>query len=699
MSKITIISEPLIEKFGRGFTDADEQPETPCSGDGLNMAAAIHRFLPRLAEYSGRARNHEVSLLCGLGDDEGGRIIRGFMEKEGLNTNHAIEIPGRKTSAYVINLEDGGLRRSVVYENRGPDSAMCQFLEGNVADAAVADIKQHTDILVITGIGASRARSDEAFGKLLDMAKAVRQRGGTVVVDFNHRIDAEGKAKLWADDHNQPLSNEVVRQRMDQLYALSNLAFIAHDEIWPVYSDVYTPSVEKGNEPRDGKPIMEHLMSLPVPDGINGKRDVFFKCGREGGTLFSKDEHGEISEYGIVGNRVAAKERNGGGDNLIGGAIAALLSGYTLEQSLNVGQRMAGQVVQHLGGVIRNDYLPTNAMLDAALGKSVASFQGHQDGLKHALNEAPFVPVFQLTTHNGQNSILQDAKAKVAAMYKCGIRQFEFLLRGDETMLLDQYIDKTLAAIDVLAKEYPDAKFGVGTVSSPERMQKVAENPNVAFIVTAHWPGEAMIKTATWNGKPIIPTVSQTEEITVSADGKIAAPGKTGTDTLNPERIKALREMGVDTIKIFDFGAIAKKRLGQDKPGDSTMIASGLVAIAEAIKASYDGQPVPTDKQFYAMTTGGVTKENLPYLAAGAKNSRMKEEIANLLGGTTAAQPILDILRQTTVVAGGTFITKDYDKAPNTEAASRALEQLSRDVCNIVKQGKVGVIDDRIPGS
>ena len=109
-----------------------------------------------------------------------------FMRQEGLDTSHVITLKDRKTAAYVIHREEGGGKRSVEYQDRGPESAMCQLLEEGphaaLVHQAIEDISQHTDILVITGIAASRGRSSAAFDKLVGMATAVRHRGGMVIV-------------------------------------------------------------------------------------------------------------------------------------------------------------------------------------------------------------------------------------------------------------------------------------------------------------------------------------------------------------------------------------------------------------------------------------------------------------------------------------------------------------------------------------
>lgn len=349
-------------------------------------------------------------------------------------------------------------------------------------------------------------------------------------------------------------------------------------------------------------------------------------------------------------------------------------------------------------------------------------FKKKQAVLEAALKDVPFVPVFQLTTHKGKNTLMQDAERKVAAMLNGGIDKFEFLLRGDETMPLQDYVDQTLGAITELAKKYPKAKFGVGTVSSEEIMQQVASHPDVSFAVTAHWPDPSMIHKATDRGKPIFATISDSEKLTYSAGGNIVGPGKEGIDTLVPAHIPELRSMGVETFKVFEFGAVARKRFneyfipkmrliaGEQKPGDKQeslgrepnseeLIAAGLIAIAEAIHNAYDPK-IPNGAHFYAMATGGITADNLGLLAAGLKNQNVKKHFMDFAGGERQAAPLVEIINHTTVVAGGTFITKDYDKVFNNESATEAektaagpaLEKLSRDVSAIIKDAKLGIV-------
>ena len=161
---------------------------------------------------------------------------------------------------------------------------------------------------------------------------------------------------------------------MDRLFAVANLSFVAHDELWPVYGDVFEPPLAAKQEPQDALPIVNYFKEVNHVKSCPGQHDLFFKRGKDGGTLYYKDAQGHDAEFHTYRNHATARERNGGGDALIGGTIAGLFSGYTIQQSLNIGQRMAGQVIQHLGGVIQRSFLPTNEMLDVATGGAARSF-------------------------------------------------------------------------------------------------------------------------------------------------------------------------------------------------------------------------------------------------------------------------------------------------------------------------------------
>lgn len=139
----------------------------------------------------------------------------------------------------------------------------------------------------------------------------------------------------------------------------------------------------------------------------------------------------------------------------------------------------------------------------------MSQFPENQSAIQKSLDENAFVAVFQVKTHNGKTTILEDAVSKVLAMYSGGVRKFEFLLRGDETMPLDTnsplgktlpglqaketYVGQVLNAVDFLARNFPDAVFGAGTISSPHIMQQVVANKNIKFVMTAHWPGEELV--------------------------------------------------------------------------------------------------------------------------------------------------------------------------------------------------------------
>ena len=118
----------------------------------------------------------------------------------------------------------------------------------------------------------------------------------------------------------------------------------------------------------------------------------------------------------------------------------------------------------------------------------------------------------------------------------------------------------------------------------------------------------------------------------------------------------------------------------------------GLLAVAEAIRASYNGKPIPEDKKFTVATTGGVDEKTLSYIAMGTKNDRqnrfVKRRIAEIIGtnNINEVHQIIDILDRTTIGAGGTFMTKNY----NDIIAAKGLDGLDEAKADLTKMARLG---------
>lgn len=384
-------------------------------------------------------------------------------------------------------------------------------------------------------------------------------------------------------------------------------------------------------------------------------------------------------------------------------------------------------------------------------------FAQKQAAIKESLDKNPLVAVFQVTTHDGKTTIEEDAMNKVEAMYAGGIRKFEFLLRGDNTLPLDinsplgkarhvndpkdTYVGQVLAAIEKIKQKYDaiaaadndEAKrvtLAVGTVTSDDIMNRVVINPGVGFAMTAHYPqGENqshVLEYAARAGVPIIPTVSSRGDMAIKPDGngEIVEVKKNtpGNDMLDPKKISELRDKGIECFKASDFTEIAMKRAAKqgnmkrsycDQPWSEiaekdpkTRAVFGLIAVAEAIRDSYNGQ-VPTDKNFTVATTGGVDEKTLPYIAMGAKNDlrgvnvrdKITEIFTNEMGQVDPqAAKLTEILKRTTIGAGGTFMTKNYNDIikkkgmAGLEEAKADLAKMARLGTDTVKQAQKGEV-------
>ncbi len=374
------------------------------------------------------------------------------------------------------------------------------------------------------------------------------------------------------------------------------------------------------------------------------------------------------------------------------------------------------------------------------------SLQDREKRITESLKANPLVAVFKAETHGtGKPADLRkDAETKVAAMYAGGVRTFEFLLRGDTKMALDTdsplgklkgitdpgqtYIGQMMDIIRDLAAAYPQAKFGVGTISSPEVMRKVVRNDAISFCMTAHYPGAedgSIVSLAVKAKKPILTTASRLTDVpmkiyskgdnegfafngkdVLGADtsAKFAASGEgetiefspkdKGKDELDPQALSEIRAAGSGLFKASDFTEMAKTRASKadavnarrsgaamlnglvipdhgwraqvdaKEPDPLTKVALGLIVIAEAVQQSYalEGKTLPPGKSFTVATTGGVDQGTLPYLAVGIHDPKVAQRITEIVGQADA-EKLFQVLRKTTLGAGGTFMTKEFDAA------------------------------------
>jgi 2-dehydro-3-deoxyphosphogluconate aldolase/(4S)-4-hydroxy-2-oxoglutarate aldolase len=164
-----------------------------------------------------------------------------------------------------------------------------------------------------------------------------------------------------------------------------------------------------------------------------------------------------------------------------------------------------------------------------------------------ALKAVPVIPVIVLQR-------AADAIPVAEALIEGGIPIFEVTLRTDAA----------LSAIGEIAKRFPEAQTGAGTVLSRNQARQ-AIDAGAQYIVSPGWDG-GVVKTAQAAGIPVVPGVA------------------------TPSEVQRARRRGLRVLKLFPAGIV------------------GGIALLKAFSAVY------ADTSF--VPTGGVNAKNLAeYLA------------------------------------------------------------------------------------
>ena len=119
-------------------------------------------------------------------------------------------------------------------------------------------------------------------------------------------------------------------------------------------------------------------------------KNAIVKQGDKGATLFTRDRTHGVREENIPVFAVPADSKldmTGAGDTFMAGAVTSLAHGASMHDALVVGARAASQVIQHPGGVLREESVPSAAQLrqDREAAKPFVSFATDRSGYNAAL--------------------------------------------------------------------------------------------------------------------------------------------------------------------------------------------------------------------------------------------------------------------------------------------------------------------------
>ena len=177
---------PLIVLFGEGMIEERADAAFAWGGDVVNTAVYLSRQLQGLGV--------RPELMSAMGADPGSEAIVAAWAAQGVGVEHVLRDPTRMAGRYRITIGPGG-ERSFSYDRER--SAARSFFAHAKADATL-EWAAGADVLYLTGITLS-IFGEAARGRIFQLARRVRDRGGEVVFDANYRAAGwPSAAAAWA---------------------------------------------------------------------------------------------------------------------------------------------------------------------------------------------------------------------------------------------------------------------------------------------------------------------------------------------------------------------------------------------------------------------------------------------------------------------------------------------------------------------
>jgi 5-dehydro-2-deoxygluconokinase len=259
----------------------------------------------------------KVSLASCVSDDAVGRYCRAELDRYGVGTGHlGVVAGGQRTSLAVTETRDTGCQ-TVLYRNGAADFALSEAQIRSVDFAPLA-------ALVVTGTALAQEPSRAATLMAIAMA---RKAGALVVMDVDYR------AYSWVDQ----------AQAAAVCLAAARLA----DAV--VGNDVeFALMAGQG----DGLALARRLAQETALFTV-------YKKGAEGAVTFTADYQFSSGIFAVK-----ALKPTGAGDGFMGGLLAGLVRGETLDAAVRRGSATAALIVAGIGCAPAS---PDCAMLDTLL--------------------------------------------------------------------------------------------------------------------------------------------------------------------------------------------------------------------------------------------------------------------------------------------------------------------------------------------
>lgn len=302
--KIAIIGECMIELSGKPF----ESQQQSFGGDSLNTAVYLSRLQPDVA----------VQYMTGLGIDQYSQSMLSAWRNEGIDTSLVTLDEAKIPGLYAIAIDATGERTFSYWRNDSAARYMCEHAEFEKNMASLVD----ADLIYLSGISLAILPDSSKLTLLASLA-TLKQAGVKIAVDSNYR------PRLWQ-------SPEHAQQWLDKLYQLSDIALVTGDDEDLLF----------GIQNTDATVIAKRLHDF-------GIEQVVVKLGSEGAMWSQAGKQGTVTTNKIehVVDTTAA------GDSFNAAYLAAWCAEQSMAECCDLGNRLAGQVIQYKGAVIPTEFM------------------------------------------------------------------------------------------------------------------------------------------------------------------------------------------------------------------------------------------------------------------------------------------------------------------------------------------------------
>lgn len=286
------------------------------------------------------------ALLSRVGDEQMGRFIQEQLSREGVDLSGVTVDPERLTALVLLAVEDEGVSPMVFYRTDCADMALCP---DDVDEALIA----RTRAVVVTGTHFSRANTEAAQVKAIDLAKA---HGAKVVFDIDYRPNLWGLAG-HAEGFERYVASDSVSAKLKPVLPACDLIVGTEEEM-----------MIAGGE-------SDPLAALQAIRAVSNATLVL-KRGAMGCIVFS----GAIDslEDGIAGRGFPIEIYNvlGAGDAFLSGFLAGWLREQSPGACATIANACGAIAVSRL---LCSPEYPTTAELDAFLAKTTVTRRLRQD--------------------------------------------------------------------------------------------------------------------------------------------------------------------------------------------------------------------------------------------------------------------------------------------------------------------------------